>query len=172
MNNLNSQNMQDIAESTAKFLETGNHEKITDAISQAYGPSTPLDVGVGGLLDGARGEDKTVEVVKRQAIGAGVVVGGAVVSAAASGAGALAGYAGIASAVATLGGGATTTALASVAGLTAASGAPLVGAAATTALTAAVGGPVVAAGAVVVAVSAVGYGVYKTTRWLGSKLFG
>jgi hypothetical protein len=83
----------------------------------------------------------------------------------------LAGYAGIASAVSTFGGGAAATAIASAAGLTAASGASLTGATTTTALVAAVGGPSIAAVAVVGAVTATGYGVYKAAHWLGGWLF-
>lgn len=161
-----------LAKGTLKAISTRDIRPLNTAVSDRFGPSAPWMVGVEGLVDGARGEDNSAKVVKRQAAGATVVVGGAVLSASASGAGALAGYAGIASAVSTLGGGAATTAIASAAGLTAASGAPLVGAAATTALVSVVGGPVVAAGLVVGSVAAAGYGVYKATSWLGRKLLG
>lgn len=161
-----------LAKEAAKAISTGKIRPLNAAVSDRFGPSAPWMVGVEGVLDGARGEDHSGSVVKRQAAGATVVVGGAVISASASGAGALAGYAGIASAVSTLGGGAATTAIASAAGLTAASGAPLVGAAATTALVSAVGGPVIAAGLVVSSVAAVGYGAYKAANWLGRKLLG
>lgn len=155
---------------TIDSISIGDVRPLNTAASDRFGPSTPWMVGVEGLVDGARGKDNSAKVVKRQTVGATVVVGGAVLSASASGAGALAGYAGLASAVSTLGGGAATTAIASAAGLTAASGAPLMGAAATTALVSVVGGPVVAAGLVVGSVAAAGYGVYKASSWLGRTL--
>jgi hypothetical protein len=161
-----------LAGAAVETLRSGSHKALCGAVSDRFGPSSPLGVGVGGLLDGARGEDNSVATAKNQAIGASVVVGTAVISASGAGAGALAGYAGLASAVSTLGGGAVTTAIASAAGLTAASGAPLAGAAATTAVVSLVGGPVVAAGLVVASVAGVGYGVYKAANWLGSKVLG
>ena len=161
----------EIVTSAAELLRTGNGRSLRGAITDRFAPVSPLSVGFGAVLDGARGEDNSASVARQQAVGATVVVGGAVASAAASGAGALAGYAGLASAVSTLGGGAATTAIASAAGLTAASGASLTGAAATTALVAAVGGPAIAAVAVVGAVTATGYGVYKAAHWLGGWLF-
>ena len=162
----------DLLVSAAETLATGNHRPLTGTLADVYGPATPLRVMVGGVLDGASGQDNSASVVRTQASGAAVVVGTAVVSASVSGAGALAGYAGLASAVSAVGGGAVTTAIASAAGITAASGAPLVGAAATTALVSVVGGPVVAAGLVVASVASVGLGVYSVSRWLGRKLFG
>jgi len=158
--------------STIHTLQQGDPRPLVTAISDTYSPSSPLQVAVRGVLDGVEGKDSSVEVAGNQATSAAVVIGGAVLSASASGAGALAGYAGLASAVSTLGGGAATTALASAAGITAASGAPPVGAAATTALVSAVGGPVIAAGVVVASVGCVGFGLYSATRWLGKTLFG
>lgn len=118
-----------------------------------------------GYVDAEAGQDNGVsEAVEDGALAAGVVAYG-VGSAALAGAGPLAGYAGMASAVSTLGLGGATTAVAGLLGSSA------TGAAATAVVTAAVGGPVVMGGILVVTTGAIGYGVYKGGQaiWRWSK---
>lgn len=99
-------------------------------------------------------DDAVLEGVTKGTVAAGTIAA-STVSAAVAGAGSLAGYAGMASAVSSLGLGPVTTLGASLLGSSA------TGAAATAVCTAFVGGPVVMGGLVVGAVGATGYGLYK-----------
>lgn len=92
-----------------------------------------------------------------------VVVGTSVVSASVAGAGSLAGYAGIASTVSSLGLGGATTAIAG------AMGSSVAGAAATSVVTAAVGGPVVMGAILVGGAAAATYGGYQVCNWVGKQ---
>ncbi len=110
--------------------------------------------GYGGYSDANEGRDDgaTLDAVASGAV-TGVTVGYTVATV--KGAGALAGYAGTASAVSSLGLGGVTTAIAGAMGSSA------TGAAATAVVTAAVGGPVVMGAILVAGSAAVSYGVYK-----------
>lgn len=119
--------------------------------------------GISGHDDAANGrEDGAMPEVVASGVATAGTVGYSVV--AAKGAGALAGYAGTASAVSSLGLGGVTTAIAGAMGSSA------TGAAATAVVTAAVGGPVAMGAILVTGSAAVSYGVYKggqaVWRWL------
>ena len=124
-----------------------------------------LHAGYSGCTDAANGEDNGLEEAAYGGATAGGVVVYSVGSAAVSGAGTLAGYAGTASAVSTLGLSGVTTAAASALGSSA------TGAAATAVVTSAVGGPVVMGVIIVGGAAAVTYGVYKggqaVWNWVG-----
>lgn len=118
-----------------------------------------------GYCNASKGEDNALtEAAKEAAVPTAVVVY-SVGSAAASGAGTLTGYAGMASAVSNLGLSCATTAIAGTMGSSA------TGAAATAVVTSAVGGPVVMGVIVVGSAVAVSYGAYKAGEavweWFG-----
>ena len=99
-------------------------------------------------------DDGANVALKEGAVTAGTVTYG-VASAAASGAGSLTGYAGMASTVSSLGMGSVTTSIAGAMGSSAS------GAAATAVVTSAVGGPLVMGAIIIVGSTGVAYGIYK-----------
>lgn len=112
-----------------------------------------------GVLEAKNDHSHAVKVAGKQAALAAGTIGAATAGAALSGAGALAGYAGMASAVSTLGLGGVTTAAAGWLGSSA------TGAAATAVVTAAMGGPVVAGAAIF---AGTGLAVYSVCRGVGA----
>lgn len=128
--------------------DAGGLSKAGDAAGHLY-------TAYSGYSDAANGEDNSIEGAVQDGAAAGAVVVYGVGSAAVSGAGGLAGYAGVASAVSSLGLGSVTTAAASAMGSSA------TGAAATAVVTSAVGGPVVMGAIIIGGAAGISYGVYK-----------
>jgi hypothetical protein len=124
----------------------------------------PLANVVNGFVDAQQGVDKSGDKSLKAGTGTAVVVGTAVANAAIAGAGSLAGYAGMASAVSTVGLGGATTAIAGMMGSSA------TGAAATAVVTAAVGGPVVMGAILIGGAGATAYGAYKLGGWANKQM--
>ncbi len=118
-----------------------------------FSPST-AEAGMWGM-DGAQ------EEAAMTAVGSGATFLYTTGSAAMAGAGSLAGYAGAASAVSSLGLSSVTTAIAGALGSSA------TGAAATAVVVSAVGGPVVFGAAVVAGTGVLGYGLYRIGEAIG-----
>ena len=100
--------------------------------------------------------DYAIQVGVKEATVTTATIASATAGAYSAGAGALAGYAGIASTVSSMGLGSVTTAAAGMLGSSA------VGAAATAVVTSALGGPLVAGGLLVLGTGAAAYGVCRT----------
>ncbi|WP_009630049.1 hypothetical protein [Synechocystis sp. PCC 7509] len=123
----------------------------------------PLKDAIDGFVDAIAEIDRSGKKSLQAGTGAAVTVGSAVTTAAA-GAGSLAGYAGMASAVSTMGLGGATTAIAGL------MGSSVTGAAATAVVTAAVGGPMVMGAILISGAGATAYGVYKLSNWAGKQI--
>lgn len=124
---------------------------------------TIYKTAVDGFVDGQYGRNRSTEKAAFTGARTAIAVGGAVASASAAGAGSLAGYAGMASAVSSMGLGGATTALAG------AMGSNVAGAAATAVVTSAVGGPVVMGAILVGGTAAAAYGVYEAANWVSKQ---
>jgi len=133
-------------------------DEITRSISSVRMGRTLVQ----GYIDAQHGVDNSVHTVLGTSFRSSTVVAGAVMSASASGAGSLAGYAGLAHVVSTMGLGGATTAIAGSLGSSA------TGAAATALVTATVGGPVVMGAILIGGTGAAAYGLYKIGRWVAN----
>ncbi len=119
---------------------------------------------VDGFVDAQNGQDMSTEQAINVAAATTGVIVERVASASLAGAGSLAGYAGMASAVSSVGLGGATTAIAG------ALGSNVAGAAATAVVTSAVGGPVVMGGILAVGAGAAVYSLYQVGHWAGKQI--
>lgn len=136
-------------------------------IAKKLVPPNPVetlkDILIGGLEDGVEGRDRSNQKATKAGLVTTVLVATSVTSAASAGAGTLAGYAGIASAVSSMGLGGVTTAIAG------AMGTNVFGAAATAVVTSAVGGPAVMGVILIGGTAATAYGTYEAAHWIGKQ---
>lgn len=164
-NNLPS--IEQMKELAKKNLPSREQIKELKEIAKKPVPPNPVktlkDNLIDGFNDGVKGDNRSSEKVAKVGVLTTVFVATSVTSAASAGAGTLAGYAGIASAVSSMGLGGVTTAIAG------AMGTNVFGAAATAVVTSAVGGPAVMGVILVGGTAATAYGTYEAAHWVGKQ---